>query len=330
MAPSNTTPRVSVVVPTYRRPDFLLQTLASIFAGSYSDFEVLVANDGPADDVAAAQAQFPDERIRWLNRPARVGLRDNNIDGFRQARGEFIANLHDDDQWAPGFLSTLVPILESHPDVVVAFADHFIVDAHGAVDELSTETASQRWGRATLAEGVHDHFEKIAVVDQSIAIPCAAVFRRSAVNIADYPEEIGQCYDVWTAYLLARGGGSAWYVPERLAFYRQHAGSNTISGTASRARASVYFRQRILEDAALSSWKSVLKERLGADHRQLAAALVCDGALRESRLEARRAVAVDPSRRAFALAAAVHCAPGVTKRMLERRRGALVAAGGSS
>jgi len=322
-------PRVSVIVPTYRRPGFLLDTLASILSGSYSDFEVLVANDGPAEDVVAAQARFPDSRIEWLNRPERLGVGRNNIDAFRRARGEYIANLHDDDQWAPAFLSTLVPILEDHPDVVVAFADHFVVNEQGVVDEMISDRASRHWGRSGLAEGVHRPFLEIAAVDQSISIPSAAVFRRSAVNLADYPDEIGQCYDVWTAYMLARSGGAAWYVPQRLTYYRAHSDNYSHNPGARRAAAVVYFRQRLLDDGALTECESLLKRRLAGDRRHLAVALARDGRLGEARWQTRRAARLDPSPRTIALAAAVHVAPGLTRRALERRRRVLAGSAGS-
>jgi glycosyltransferase involved in cell wall biosynthesis len=283
------TPQVTVVVPTYRRPHMLAEALESILNGSYSDFEVLVANDGPEADLAVARAKFPDPRVTWLTRPDRLGMLANHVDAFRRARGEFIASLDDDDRWAPDLLSTLVPVLEHHADVSVAFADHFVVNADGVIDETRTDANSRRWGRAALTEGPHRPFLKLAVVDRSIPMQCAALFRRGALNLDDYPEPVGMCWDVWTAYLLARGGGTAWYVPKRLAFYRLHAGSSTAASRALNARAAIYCCERFLAGDELTAWRGNLKSWLVAAHARLATDLFRAGRRREGCWHARRA-----------------------------------------
>lgn len=306
-------PRVSVVLATYRRPSLFAEALDSILSGSYSDFEVIVANDGPEDDLAVAHARFPDSRIKWISRPDRLGILANHVDAIRRARGEFIANLDDDDRWAPDLLSTLVPVLERRREVVVAFADHFVVDADGVVDEIRTDANSRRWGRAALSEGPHRPFLKLAAVDRSIPIQCAAVFRRSALDLAGYVEPIDTCWDVWTAYQLAQGGGTAWYVPKRLAFYRSHAGSVTLAGRASAARAAVYYYERLLEDDEMTPWRPDLKPRLVAAHLRLASELLRDGGIRAGYSHARSATAIS-------LASAGSVAGFIVRRKLEERR----------
>lgn len=305
-------PRVTVVIPTYRRPRLLADALASVLAGSYSDFEVLVANDGVEEDLAPVRAQFPDPRIKWITRPDRLGMLANHVDAFRRAKGDFVANLDDDDSWTPRLLSTLVPILERHRDVSVAFADHFVVDGAGVVDPVQTEINSQRWGRAQLSEGPHHPFAKLAAIDRSIPMQCAAVFRRNALRLADYSESVDTCWDVWTAYLLAKEGGTAWYVPERLAFYRAHGGSATVTGRAASARSAIYCWERFLDDEALSTWRSDLEPRLVGAHFRLAIELLCARTVREGSGHARSAVAIG-------VASPVSTARFLVRRRLDRR-----------
>jgi glycosyltransferase involved in cell wall biosynthesis len=282
-------PKVTVVVPTYRRPQMLAEALGSILHGSFADFEVLVANDGPEDDLEFARAEHPDPRVTWLTRPQRLGMLANHIDAFGRARGEFVTSLDDDDRWAPDMLSTLVPILDDHPDVSVAFADHSVVDAESVVDETLTEANSRRWGRAALAEGPHRPFLRLAVVDRSIPMQCAAVFRRSALDLADYPESVGMCWDVWTAYLLAKRGGTGWYVPKRLAYYRSHPSGSTLASRGPNARAAIYCAERFLDDPELSAWRSDLKAWLAAARIRLAAELLRERHILEGCAQAGRA-----------------------------------------
>jgi len=298
----------------------LLEALVSVVSSSYRDFEVLVVNDGTEEDLTVARAQLADPRIKWITREKRLGMLENNLDAFRRARGEYIATLHDDDRWSPALLGTLVPILESHADVVVAFADHYVVDQGGAIDELQTDAVSRMWGRATLREGLHCPFRKLAVIDQSIPLQCAAVFRRNALNLADFPAQVGPLYDIWTSYQLASSGGAAWYVTEKLAFYRTHAASQTAAGTAANARAGVYCWERLLKDATLAVWTPDLKRRLAAAEFRLATDLLRNRNNRAARCHARRAAALAPSLRTVALVMAAYAAPAVARRAIDKRR----------
>jgi glycosyltransferase involved in cell wall biosynthesis len=309
---------VTVVVPTYRRPLLLVEALGSILAGSYSDFEVLVVNDGAEDDLLPARSRFRDPRIRWITRPQRLGMLANNIDAYRRARGEFVAHLDDDDLWAPAMLGTLVPILERHPEVVVAFGDHFVVDAAGVVDEMQSDANTRQWGRATLAEGIHRPFGRLAVVDRSIPLQCASVIRRSALRLDQYSEQIGSQWDTWTVHLLARGGGAAWYVPERLAFYRWHGGNDTAVGGDANLRSFIYCFERFLEDDTLVASRADLKEQLAAVQLRLATKLLRERNTRDARYHARRAAALKPSRRVVAFAVTAHVAPARALRAAER------------
>jgi glycosyltransferase involved in cell wall biosynthesis len=105
-------PRVSVVVPTYCRRDYLFEALESLLAQSYTSFEVIVGNDGGPAYIEPVKRRFADERIVWIDHKERLGLLGNMLDGFARARGSFLATLHDDDRWDPEFLATSVPLLE--------------------------------------------------------------------------------------------------------------------------------------------------------------------------------------------------------------------------
>jgi glycosyltransferase involved in cell wall biosynthesis len=298
----------------------LIESLSSVLSGDFTDFEVLVANDGDEDDIAAVREQFTDPRIE---RPENLGMLANNVDAFARARGEFIAHLDDDDFWAPGLLSTLVPALEANDDIVVAFCDHYVVDADGVVDEALTEANSSLWGRATLAGGAHRDIRKLAAVNQSIAVQCAAVFRKRALDLNGYPDAVGVAWDTWTSYLLGQGGGSAWYVPQRLAYYRAHGGGQTARGLLANAQAGVYIFDQFLNDPALEPWAAVFKARLAGSHHRLATELIRGGHGHEARRHALRALALRPSARAAAFALAACVAPRGSRRLLLRRRGAV-------
>src|SRR6266508_3534238 len=91
-------PRISVVIPTYNAAATLPETLESVFGQSFTDFEVIVVDDGSTDATPDILAAYED-RIRVLRKvnegkPAAA----RNL-GVRAARGEFVAFLDADDCW---------------------------------------------------------------------------------------------------------------------------------------------------------------------------------------------------------------------------------------
>jgi glycosyltransferase involved in cell wall biosynthesis len=290
---SSGTPCVSVVVPTYCRREYLFEALESLLAQSYGEFEVIVGNDGGTDYIEPVKRRFVDDRIVWVDHPVRLGLLGNMLDGFARARGRFLATLHDDDRWDSEFLATLVAALEADDTISVAFSDHFIIDRHGHVDAARSDSNSGAWGRDRLAPGVHRPFHRMAVVDGSIPVQCAAVFRREALDLDNFPVRAGTKYDRWLVRELARGGAGAYYVPPRLAFYRSHAEQQTATGPLENARAGVYLYERFLADPELDDIpRAALRRILAGEHYAAAVALIRNGQSRSARHHLAQALAL--------------------------------------
>jgi glycosyltransferase involved in cell wall biosynthesis len=96
MSPS---PRTSVIVSTYRRPSYLRETLRSILAQTWEDFEVLVVSDGPSQEDAAVLRTLADPRLRYLSVPHQGGPAQARNEGLAHAQGMLIAFCDDDDLW---------------------------------------------------------------------------------------------------------------------------------------------------------------------------------------------------------------------------------------
>jgi glycosyltransferase involved in cell wall biosynthesis len=106
-------PRFGVVVPTHNRCELLRLAILSVLAQTESDFELLVVGDGCTDNSAFVVARFSDPRIRWLDLPKapHFGYANRNI-ALKQAVGQYIAYVTDDDLVFPDHLSLLAGTLE--------------------------------------------------------------------------------------------------------------------------------------------------------------------------------------------------------------------------
>ena len=116
------TPTVSVIIPTYNRPESLAETIQSVADQTYSHFEVIVINDDGVD-VSNIINQFKTKReVKYVKHDHNKGLPAARNTGIRFASGKYIAYLDDDDVFYPWHLEVLVNFLESN-EFKVAFTE---------------------------------------------------------------------------------------------------------------------------------------------------------------------------------------------------------------
>lgn len=126
-----TPPLVSVVIPTYNHKDFVLSTLDSVFAQTFSDYEVIVVNDGSPDDTAELLRPLAQSgRIRYVEQ-ANAGQAHARNRGIALARGTFIALLDDDDLWPSDKLEWQVGALRVHSEAAVVYGRPETINAAG-------------------------------------------------------------------------------------------------------------------------------------------------------------------------------------------------------
>jgi len=119
-------PLISVIIPAYNASQFIAETLDSVFAQTFTDFEVVLINDGSPDTEALERAlQSYPSNLRYIKQENQGAAAARNT-GLRSANGEFIAFLDADDTWLPEFLEKQMEFLtQSHADFV--FCDALLV-----------------------------------------------------------------------------------------------------------------------------------------------------------------------------------------------------------
>jgi glycosyltransferase involved in cell wall biosynthesis len=109
-------PLFTVVIPTYNRAGFIVETINSVLAQTDSDFEVVVVDDGSTDDTqdVVARAFGKVDQVRYVRQAnAERGAARNR--GIREARGQYVVFLDSDDLMRPDHLSTLREIITERP-----------------------------------------------------------------------------------------------------------------------------------------------------------------------------------------------------------------------
>src|SRR5690606_23512779 len=136
-------PLVSVVIPAYRAK-YLPETLKSLIDQDFTDYEIIVGDDCPTNEVyevfRALLRELPIKNLRYFKRSSPEGGGANLSFCIRQARGEFIKPVFDDDLLLPGAMSKLTAILMCCPELSVVGSRRLLVGEDG--EQLPSKIAT--------------------------------------------------------------------------------------------------------------------------------------------------------------------------------------------
>ncbi|MBN2063630.1 MAG: glycosyltransferase family 2 protein [Sedimentisphaerales bacterium] len=123
-------PQITVVMPLYNKAKYVQRAIDSVLAQSFSNFELIVVDDGSTDASAQlVSSHCTDRRLHMVHQEnAGPGAARNH--GLALAQSEYVAFLDADDQWLPDFLSSQYKQLIAHPQCAAALC-RFYVDYHG-------------------------------------------------------------------------------------------------------------------------------------------------------------------------------------------------------
>lgn len=187
---SGSPPAVSVIIPAYNAADHIGAALASVFAQTDSDFEVIVVNDGSPDRDRMETAIRPyRSRILYLTQ-ANAGPSAARNFAIRHARGEFLAFLDSDDTWLPEYLAEQKRFLQSDPKLDMVYCD--------ALFRGETASSGRRFMELCPSAGPVT-FETL-LMEQTQVITSGTVVQRQAVVEAGGFDETFRCaedHDLW-------------------------------------------------------------------------------------------------------------------------------------
>jgi glycosyltransferase involved in cell wall biosynthesis len=126
-------PRVSIGLPVYNGQDFLAAAIDSMLAQSFTDFELIISDNGSTDRTPEICRRYAalDKRIRYYRESENRGLAWNFNRAFELARGEYFKWHAHDDLCAPTLLEKCVAVLDHDPSIVLCFARPMVIDHNG-------------------------------------------------------------------------------------------------------------------------------------------------------------------------------------------------------
>ena len=283
-------PLVSIITPTYNRPEYLKLALASAVQQTYQNIEIIVSDNCSPENPESIVESFKDSRIRFFRNQSNLGMFANTMNAFKKARGKYVASLLDDDLWEKDFLAKLVPALEANSSLALAFCDHYIIDGKGAIDTAATEKCSRFYKRANLKEGTYQPFHKLSLIDRAVSTATAAVIRREIIDWDNIPPEVGGSWDIYLNYLCCRSGLGAYYYPAKLTKYREHeqtetmqSGRRNFQAKIRKAKADLFCYEQFMKDEQLAELYPYFEKKWGHISTNLGIGLMRGENLQEAR-----------------------------------------------
>ncbi len=206
-----TTPLITVIIPTFNRVAYLKTALTSVFDQTMSNWEALVIDDGSTDGTGEYVSGLNDDRVKLFTMdhcgvPAQV----RNV-GIVNARGRYIAFLDSDDMWAPNKLERQTSLLAERKTALWSYTHFTRIDGQGK--QLS-DKAIKKWQPYSGAI-----LHELITIDAIIAMPTVMVATQLLTQAGPFDPELVYCedYDLWFRLAVK---GEALAIPERLSFVR--------------------------------------------------------------------------------------------------------------
>jgi glycosyltransferase involved in cell wall biosynthesis len=212
---SGSHPQVSIGMPVYNGDNYLAETLESILAQTFQDFEVIISDNGSTDRTEAISRQYAaqDARIQYQRSDTNRGVSWNFRRAAQLSSGEYFMFLAHDDKLAPEFLQKCVAVLDTRPEVVLCYPKAIEIDSqskHLYQKEQFLDADSPL---------PHKRFRQMIRMDHNcetlFGLTRASAFKQTTIH-AEFPDGDR----VMLAELSLHG--TYYRVPEYLFLHREH------------------------------------------------------------------------------------------------------------
>jgi len=197
---------VSIIMPVYNKEKYLEDAIKSVLGQSYSNFELIIVDDGSTDNSINIAKEFAkeDKRVTVIALKENQGISKARNEGLKRARGEFITQFDPDDVMVPDAIKSRLEFLNSHPEVDLVFGrlDKFI-NAEGDPIENDYFEEVQRFYRM---EKNRNFYEKIKKLELKIPLPNPTCMYRREVLFREgyYDENLLYMSDIELSFRIVR------------------------------------------------------------------------------------------------------------------------------
>ena len=220
---SSYNPFVSVIIPLYNGRRYIEECLRSVLSQTYNNYEIIVVNDASTDgsiDIVKNLAKDFLGRIRIISHDDELnhGIAASRNLGIREAKGEYIAFLDQDDIWLDRRLEKQVKILRRYPGTTLVYAQTFFIDEKGEITLRGKHYSTGGRGYGKKPQNV---FYKI-IRENFIPTLTVLVKKESLQEYGCFEEGPRHEYEDWLLWSKIAYKEEFLFIPEALTKYRLH------------------------------------------------------------------------------------------------------------
>ncbi len=181
----NTTPKVSVIIPTYNRCGWIKHAIDSVLQQTYQNFELLIIDDGSTDITKSILAKY-ESSIKYYYQENKGVASARNL-GIRKAKGDYLCFLDSDDRWLKRKLETQLRLVESDPDIKVCYTDEIWIRNGIRVNQKKIHQKYSGW--------IYQKCLPLCIISPSSVLIHREVFEK--VGLFDEEKTVCEDYDLW-------------------------------------------------------------------------------------------------------------------------------------
>ena len=239
---------LTVVIPLYNKAPYIRRTIDSVLSQSFTDFELVVVDDGSTDGSADIVRAYTDSRVRLLQQ-SNAGVAAARNRGSGVARNEYVAFLDADDEWETTFLETVAAMVHRYPDAGLYATAYDVISTRKRRRVLVAGLpASHDW-----AGVIEDYFHVATLSKEPLVCSSSVCIRKTALTgIGGFPCGISFGEDVATWARLAMRGQVAYSAKSCALYHRGDVDGNT-HGTFSGLKEHYDYTTLLQSDVAPNS-----------------------------------------------------------------------------
>jgi glycosyltransferase involved in cell wall biosynthesis len=245
--PASVAPAVSVIMPTRNGERFLRPAIESILNQIFTDFELIVVDDGSTDSTPRILSEFQDNRLMVLRNERNLGIAGATNRGLAAARGEYVALQDHDDISLPHRFQTQVDFLNTHPEIALVGSAATLIDDKGmayAEFPLPCEEIDIKWRLLFFGDAFH--------------YTSLMVRRNAMLEIGGYGEDpafrFSEAYDPFSRLAMHH---QMVNLPDKLVLWRRHPDATSLQHQREQLRSGeIISRQAVSFLCELGSNKS--------------------------------------------------------------------------
>ncbi|MEI3218715.1 MAG: glycosyltransferase [Lachnoclostridium sp.] len=210
---------VSVLMCTYNRENLLREAIESVLSQSYSDWELVIVDDGSTDESEKVVCSFHDERIRYIRMTDNYYYCYSANYGLKLCSGKYLAIINSDDKWEKDKLARQVNFMEEHEEYGACFTEVQLIDDDGNPEYKKGREVEEAF--SVRMESQEEYLRYFYRHRNTLCHPSAFIRKEVLDKTGGFNLMYGQLadFDLWIRIVTE---APIYVLPEKLTFFRWH------------------------------------------------------------------------------------------------------------